>query len=168
MLTATITLAVSTVILTIVTALYAYSNYRYVKLVQLQLLWQTGPHVIVFTKRTDNPDIVEIVIKNFGNGFAKDIRFERAENVDKETWNDFLTPSGGTSTPLSNSPIVHGITTLPPQEEMIIRWETKGFSLRTPHGLHLVCTYKRLGPGPESEVESTICFLDALPEIKKE
>lgn len=154
---------VVTTVLVILTAWYAWSNHRYTKLLQKQLQLQTDPHVIAFTQ--PNPERgwgIDIVIKNFGRGIAKDVSFECSDKVDEQTWHDFLN-AGPTSTPLMQTQLQTGIPVLPPRGTVVIPWDQAGgFALRP--GLRIVCKCKRLEQGPESEVGPIECFLDPLPD----
>ncbi|MGA2797427.1 MAG: hypothetical protein ABSE63_07620 [Thermoguttaceae bacterium] len=157
----------ATMVLAFLTAWYAWSIHRYVLLNKKQLQLQIDPYVVAFTRPSSNTHQVEIVVRNIGNGFAKDIRFERPENVEEATWHNFLNAQS-TSTPLGTTVISHGIPVLPPHEEISTPWEPKGFGLMPDHGLYIICKCKRLGSGPKSEVEPITCFLDALTDLKKE
>jgi hypothetical protein len=168
MLTSTIVLAIPNIILVLVTVWYAWSNHRFVKLTQKQLQIQTDPCVYVFTRKKQDTNMVDIVIRNGGRGIAKDIRFERPENVAEDIWQHFLHIES-TPTPLSNTAIARGVSVLPPNEEIIIPWEPLGLRILPPeNGLYILCKCKRLGSGPENEVEPIRCYIDALPTLKKE
>ncbi len=151
----------TTAVLVILTGWYAWSTHRYTAYVQKQFRLQTDPCVIAFTQpNSERGWGIDIVIKNFGQGIAKDVSFERSNRVDEGTWTDFL-HAKGTATPMSRTVVVEGIPVLPPGGTVVIPWDHGGFALRP--GLRMVCKYKRMGQESDSEFSSNECFLDPLP-----
>lgn len=150
-----------TLALVVVTAWYAWSNHRYVALTREILLAQTSPCVVAYTRRKPGPVVnqIEIVVKNFGSGVAKNVRFQRSSGVSEADWKTFLDQIDSR---VPYSAIKTGISVLPPGVEITIFWDPEGFMLKLPDGIRLVCSCERLGPGLDRNVDAVECLLATL------
>jgi hypothetical protein len=152
-------LLLATFLLALMTGWYAWSNQRYVQAVQKQIQFESDPLVVVFTRRDPAQTAgLQIVVRNCGKGFAKDVRFERSARVDEDTWHEFLNGAGVGSPPLMNTLVGRGIELLSPGEELPVAWDPRGFALMWPL-FPIVCRFKRLGPEPQAELGPVECHL---------
>jgi hypothetical protein len=90
--------------------------------------------------------VVDIVIENIGGGIARDVRFERSENVDEEKWREFLNgpPCGEL---FCDTALVKGIPALLPGGRRVIGWGTPDATgLRFADGMAVVCVCKGMKP----------------------
>ena len=118
-----------------------------VRLVQRQVQSQTDPCVVAYARkrRNSSPDPgIEIVVKNFGRGVAKNVRFERSDKVDDALWSRFLQEIAS-RTPMSV--INKGIPVLPPGVEIPTLWIPGGEIELTCDVFCIICRCQRLGPG---------------------
>ena len=73
---------VFTGIVTICTAIYSYLTYKLVKETRLSREFHLEAHIIAYLVNGDSsPDIVSLIIKNIGNGVARNLRFRVLRDV---------------------------------------------------------------------------------------
>ena len=114
-------------------------------------------------RRNSSPDPgIEIVVKNFGRGVAKNVRFERSDKVDDALWSRFLQEIAS-RTPMSV--INKGIPVLPPGVEIPTLWIPGGEIELTCDVFCIICRCQRLGPGPASNVDPVECLLAPLDPV---
>ncbi len=75
-------------IVAICTAIYSYLTYKLVKETKLSREFHLEAHIIAYlTNAETSPDIVSLVIKNIGNGIAKNLRFKIIRDINYSSIN---------------------------------------------------------------------------------
>jgi len=110
----------------IATALLALITFFYVRLTKRLLDAQTDPYIVVSTIHdTNRPTIIQLVIKNIGTGFARDITFQCSQPLPRFAWG--LTISDAKDAEIMTAgPLIDGISGLAPGEERRIDWGQYG------------------------------------------
>jgi hypothetical protein len=96
-------------------AIYTRLTYRLVQT-------QSEPNVIVYVHHDDSrPTILEIVIKNIGNGLAKDIVFQSSRSIPGHAFGVNVAQAKP-ATDITSGPLIDGIPLLAPGEKRVITW----------------------------------------------
>ena len=104
----------------------ALLTWNYVTLTKALLAVQTDPNVIVTVVHDKHrATLLMIVIRNIGNGLAKNIRIETSEFIPARAWGiDEL--KAASSEAMESGPFIKGIKTLGPGEDRRINWGQLG------------------------------------------
>ena len=96
------------------TAIYTGLTFRLVQK-------QSEPHVIVYAHHDESrPTILEIVIKNIGNGLAKDLVFQLSRTVPRAF--GVTVAEAKPASEITAGPLTDGIPLLAPGEKRVITW----------------------------------------------
>lgn len=113
------TTAIATLILAILTGIY-------VLLTKKILEAQSDPCVILTVVHDQNrPSILQLVVKNIGNGLAHDISFEFSKPLPNHAWG-ITTENAKDAEVMKDGPLILGIPALGPGEERKIDWGQYG------------------------------------------
>src|SRR5437899_1057385 len=96
-------------------AIYTRLTYRLVQA-------QGEPNVVVYVHHDESrPTILEIVIKNIGNGLAKDMVFHSSHPIPSHAFR-ISAAQAKPSQDMTSGPLISGIPLLAPGEKRVITW----------------------------------------------
>ncbi len=102
------------------------------------------PHVILYVEIVEDTDIFQIVVKNIGNGVAKDISFEHSRDIPKMAMGFDPIKEPTKEVFKEGDPLVDGIKTLSPGEVRKFTWgQYAGIKAALAgNGLTTICHFK--------------------------
>ena len=110
----------------VATLLLALLTFIYVRLTRRILDSQSDPCIIVTVVHdNDRPTILQLVVKNIGNGLAHDISFEFSKPIPKDAWG-LSQEQAKDAPPMEDGPLILGIPALGPGEERKQDWGQYG------------------------------------------
>lgn len=110
----------------IATLVLAILTFIYVRITRKILESQSDPCVIVSVVHDqDRPTILQLVVKNIGNGLAHDISFKFSKPLPNQAWG-ITTEQATDAEEMKDGPLILGIPALGPGEERKIDWGQYG------------------------------------------
>ncbi len=137
----------SSVLNTVAAVVLALLTGWYVMLTRKILESQSDPHVIFTVKHDkDRPSLLQLVVRNAGNGLARDIRFEFSRPVPSRAFGlDIKETKKRKFDYMTSGPLINGIPALGPGETREIDWGQYA-GLRAALGdepISVICKFKK-------------------------
>ena len=122
------------------TAVYTWLTLRLLRM-------QAEPNVVVYVRHDrSRPTILEIVVKNIGNGLASDLAFKTLRPIPYRAFGINIADAKPSQT-MTSGPLVNGIPLLAPGESRVITWGQFGGLQSALNGrpITITCTYSYRG-----------------------
>ncbi len=142
---------ISTVVLTFLTAVYVYLTKRI-----LESQSEACVMVSLLHERS-RPTIIQLVIRNIGNGIARDLNFELSKPIPMNAFG-METDGAKIAEVMNVGPLIRGIAALGPREERRLDWGQYGGLLKNlgEDPVKVTCRFKT----GERQMKPVVCELD--------